>query len=321
MNRCVACGEEVGDAVCGCGGATVSGDSSVADDVSMMEGGTPEVRLDVEAECRNLLVKDEGSNPTGSVHDRGAALWVSMADDADEVSLVSPGDSAVSCAAYAARADVDVHAYVPARTRFDVKAMVNVFGGDMTVARGRYDDAVQRFRGDGGDRLPQTSPEYVAGLSGVAEELPPVDHVVLPVGLGATLAGVLAADVDAEVHAVQPEACSPYVDSMEAGEHRVCSEPDTVVGECEVAEPPMELVYTALEHGRRGELEGHRVEDGVALDRCLEVAREAGVDLSPAGGAAVAVARGLSGDVAAVNPAAGRLSADALRNRLVYHGE
>ncbi len=321
MNRCIVCERETEDAVCECGCATKATDVGVADDVSLGEGGTSLVESSVEAEADSLLLKDEGSNPTGSVHDRGAAAYLDHgAPGTSTLKAPSTGDSAVSLAAYAARADVDFEGYVPSRARFDVKAMVNVYGGDMKVVRGRYDEARQRFHDEDGEGVPQEAPEYVAGLSGICTELPSCDHVVVPVASGALLTAVLSS-CDATVHGVQPEGCMPFVDSVDAGEYVACNDPDTVVGECEVPEPPAAFVDIAVALHGDGDLEMHRVEDGEALDRCLDVARRDGVDLSPAGGAAVAAAEELCGEVVAVNPASGRLSADALRNRLVYHGE
>ncbi len=333
MNRCVVCGEKTGERVCSCGCVTVAEDheGGSAGGVSIGEGGTPLVESglteDYGNELDRLFVKDEAVNPTGTVHDRAAsnAFSALSEEDVDWVELASTGDLAVSAAAYGARADVDVHAYVPSRTRFDVKSMVNVHGGEMTVVRGRHEDAVDAL-GDGEGTWGSSSADRIAGYASVAEGIEEtadhgLDHVVVPVGTGEMLAGVLSTVSGAMVHAAQPAGCSPFVDSVEDGGYVACERPDTVVGECEVSRPAEELVETAVEASDMGDLDVHAVEDGDALDACLSAAREDGVDLSPAGGVALAAAEALSGTAVVVNPAAGRLSADALRNRLVYHGE
>lgn len=285
-----------------------------AEPVTAGEGGTPLVsapRLADETGVEGILFKDESRNPTGSIHDRAASVVVSAACDegAERVVCCAPGDLAVSFAAYAARAGIDSHAYVPSRARFDVKASVNVHGGSMDVVRGNLADAR-----DTANDLTGFDSERRAGYATAARELADVnlDSVVCPVGTGdvyRAFADALPGDVS--VHAAQSEGCATLSENV--------GTPDTVVGELEDPSPPEldSLRASVEEHGR-----AISVSDGAALDACLDAARE-GVSLSPAGGVALAAVEQLdvSGRVAVLNPALGRLSADALRNRMVYHGE
>src|SRR5699024_7309770 len=89
------------------------------------------------------VVEGEGRDPAGSFKDRGHALAVSAASQhgASDIALASAGNAGQSAAAYAARAGLDSHVFVPSRANFVNKAMINVHGGDMTVVGGRFADA------------------------------------------------------------------------------------------------------------------------------------------------------------------------------------
>lgn len=288
--------------------------------VTAGEGGTPLVpapRLADEYGVDELLFKDESRNPTGTVWDRAASVAVSVAhaEGADEVVHYAAGDAAVSVASYAARAGMGSHAYVSSRTRFDVKASVNVHGGDMQVVRGKLHDAREAAGDDERHAVSPPDERLRAGFgtaaSEISEETEP-DAVVCPVGTGDVYRGFAdALPDDVPVHAAQPEGCATVLEDVET--------PDTVVGELEDPSPPEteELRETAERRGNAA-----TVTDGEALDACLEAARE-GVSASPSGGVALAALDELdvSGRVVVLNPALGRLSADALRNRMVYHGE
>jgi len=284
--------------------------------VTMGEGGTPLVgapRLTDGYGADSLALKDESRNPTGSVHDRAASVAVSAARDegVERVVRCAAGDLAVSLAAYAARAGVESHAYVPSRAPFDAKASVNVHGGSMDVVRGSLGDARDAADGSANVNADDLRAGYAAAAREVIEETSP-DAVVCPVGTGDVYRGFAdALPEDVALHAAQPEGCATVLGDVET--------PDTVVGELEDASPPRlgELRETVDDRG-----EAVAVPDGEALDACLEAARE-GVSVSPAGGVALAALDplGVAGDVVVLNPALGRLSSDALRNRMVYHGE
>lgn len=289
--------------------------------VTMGEGGTPLVdapHLGDEYGVDELIFKDEANNPTGSIEDRGASVAVSVAhnEGAERVCLYAPGNAAVSVAAYAARAGIESKAYVPSRARFDAKSSVNIHGGSMKVVRGNLEDAREAARDDDGYSLSAGETPYRrAGARTVAEEIEDetdADAVVCPVGSGTTYLGLSKGiSDDVGLHAAQPEGCATLLDDVET--------PDTVVGELEDPSPPAldVLRETVADHGRPVS-----VTDGEALDACLAAARE-GVPLAPSGGVALAALGELevSGTVVVLNPSSGRLFADALRNRMVYHGE
>ena len=87
--------------------------------VSLGEGWTPLLhaqRLGEQLGLPRLYIKDESCNPTGSFKARGMALAVSMAKELGVTKLAVPsaGNAAGALAAYAARAGLEAHIFMPA---------------------------------------------------------------------------------------------------------------------------------------------------------------------------------------------------------------
>jgi len=323
--------------------------------VTLEEGGTPLVavpdlatELDVEA----VYVKDEGRNPTGSVDDRAQSLAATAAREAGatDVALASTGADGQSAAAYAARARLDSHVFVPSRAGFTHKAMVNVHGGDMSVVEGRIGDAEMAFADAFADAASWhpvgafSNPyahegaktlyaETVAALDWTAP-----DAVVCPVGRGATLYGAyrgatalcdlgLAADVPA-MYAAQAAGCAPVVRAFEAERdtHDPAEHPDTICGRVEIPDPPGgPLVLSAIRESGGGAV---AAPDAEVLEGATWLAATAGLEIGASSGAAVAAARHLADEgafesddvIALVNAGAGSTDDDVLRSHLMRKG-
>jgi threonine synthase len=323
--------------------------------VTMDEGTTPLVdapALADELGVERVLLKDEGANPTGSVRDRALGLAVTAARerDVDQVALPSTGPGAVAAAAYAARAGLECHAFVPSRSRFDAKARVNVHGGDMTVVGGRYADAVDAFESALADHpqwesLAPGSPYRLAGARTLAFEMleqcdwTRPDAVVHPTGHGAGLQAL--ADGFADLCALgltdavprlltaQPTGCAPVVEAVRDGRTSPdpIDNPDTVCGPLEVPDPAVgeRAIAAVTDSGGTGAA----VADEAALAAGIEVARTDGLPVSVPGSIAVAGARELAESgafdadetVVVVDPLAGAADADLLRSYLMGQGE
>ena len=103
--------------------------------VTLGEGGTPLLtvpRLAAKHGFRELRVKEEGANPTGSFKARGLAAAVTRAALAGAQRLVVPtaGNAGVALAAYAARAGLAARVYAPATTPPTILGQIRSFGGD-----------------------------------------------------------------------------------------------------------------------------------------------------------------------------------------------
>jgi len=116
--------------------------------VSLSEGGTPLIKtrnLTKETGSKNLHVKNEGQNPTGSFKDRGMTISVTRAVEAGARVLVcaSTGNTSASMSAYAARAAKKAAIIVPAGKVAAGKMVQAVAYGAMIVrAEGTFDDAL-----------------------------------------------------------------------------------------------------------------------------------------------------------------------------------
>jgi threonine synthase len=114
--------------------------------VTLGEGNTPllqaprlSARLGVE-----LWLKWEGANPTGSFKDRGMSVAATRAveDGARALVCASTGNTAASCAAYAARAGLEAIIVVVAGAAASSKLVqVKAVGGRIVEIEGTFSDA------------------------------------------------------------------------------------------------------------------------------------------------------------------------------------
>jgi len=90
--------------------------------VSFGEGWTPLLKTERLAETLsiklNLFIKDESQNPTQSFKARGMSAAVSMAKElgATKLAVPSAGNAAGALAAYASRAGLEAHIFMPSDT-------------------------------------------------------------------------------------------------------------------------------------------------------------------------------------------------------------
>jgi len=274
--------------------------------VSMDEGATALVnapKLADELGVGRVLIKDEGRNPTGTFKDRGQTVAVTAASQhgASDVALASAGNAGQAAAAYAARAGLDAHVFLPSRSGFTQKAMVNVHGGDMTVVEGRIGDAGAAYEG-----AMEENPEWYSVKTFVTPyrhegkktmlyetveqldwEVP--DAVVYPTGGGVGLVGMHKAakelrdlgltDDLPSMYAAQAEGCAPVVRAFEEGRdvHEPWQNPDTICGGIEIPDPGASpLILDALRESDGGAV---ATSDQDILDSAVTVAQNEGVEM------------------------------------------
>jgi threonine synthase len=320
--------------------------------VTLGEGSTPLVGCPTLADefgVDRVHLKSEGHNGTGGIADRGMALAVSAAREqgAGTVALPTTGNGGQAAAAYAARAGLDSQSFVPSRTTFTNKAMINVHGGEMTVVGGRYPDAVSAFRdaiaGEPWHSLaPFAEPYRHEGIKTLAYELVAAlgkapDAVVVPTGHGLAAVGVdrgfreLATtggiDRRPRLYAAQAAGCAPIATAWEDGDSdpRETEHPDALCGPLEIPDPAGgTYVLDAIAETGGGAV---AVPDDEILESAVTLAG-AGVPVSATGGAAVAGTAALAetgaftGDdhVVLVDPATANREADILRSHLMSKG-
>jgi threonine synthase len=121
-------------------------------DLTLGEGFTPLVRLrriGERAGLRNLFVKVEGQNPTGSFKDRGMVVAVARAveDGARSIICASTGNTSASAAAYGAAAGLEVVVVLPKGHIALGKLLQAIVAGARVVAvDGNFDAALDVVR-------------------------------------------------------------------------------------------------------------------------------------------------------------------------------
>ncbi|MDK1011220.1 MAG: threonine synthase [Actinomycetota bacterium] len=116
--------------------------------VTLLEGGTPLIHAAHVSEIveRDVYLKFEGTNPTGSFKDRGMTLAVSKAleEGAKAVACASTGNTSASAAAYAARAGIGCIVVLPAgKIAAGKLAQAVAHGATIVPIEGNFDDALR----------------------------------------------------------------------------------------------------------------------------------------------------------------------------------
>jgi threonine synthase len=113
--------------------------------VSLGEGFTPLLdakKLGAELGLRQLWLKDEARNPTGSFKDRGLSVAISRAKElgVKKAAIPSAGNAGGSFAAYAARAGIEAHVFMPRDTPMANQIEVEQYGAKLTLVDGLISD-------------------------------------------------------------------------------------------------------------------------------------------------------------------------------------
>ena len=289
MLRCVKCGRVYGeDEVryrCECGGlleviVNLDGAENVFDGrnitlwkyrgfipvekkVSLDEGGTPLYRLENlqrKLGMRELYVKNEGANPTGSFKDRGMTVGVSKALELgmERVICASTGNTSASLAAYAAKAGIDAYVLVPeGKIALGKLAQAIVYGAKVVPVRGNFDDAlgvvVEASKELGVYMLNSINPFRLEGQKTIAFEIYDQlgfvpDNIILPVGNAGNISAIWKGfrelceagftDSLPRMIGIQAEGASPIVRAWkEGGPFKPLEKPETVATAIRIGNP------------------------------------------------------------------------------------
>jgi len=116
--------------------------------VSLNEGGTGLhlcKRLAKHLGIRQLYVKNEGENPTGSFKDRGMTVGVTKAVELGVKSVIcaSTGNTSASLAAYAAKAGLQCAVLIPSgKIAYGKLSQAMIYGAKVIQVRGNFDQAL-----------------------------------------------------------------------------------------------------------------------------------------------------------------------------------
>lgn len=170
-------------------------------------GNTPLIRaVNIQRELgfNNLLLKFDGTNPTGSFKDRASYLVSAFAKKKGirRIAVASTGNAASSMAGIAASAGQDTVIFMPAAAPKAKLVQCLQYGATVVPIRGNYDAAFDislKFSARTGclSRNTAYNPLTIEGKKTVSFELisqapgRDVDYVLLPVGDGVILSGVI----------------------------------------------------------------------------------------------------------------------------------
>ncbi len=113
-----------------------------ADPVTLKEGWTPMLR---SRRYRNVWLKEEGANPTGTFKARGLSLAVTMARyyGLTKLAVPSAGNAGGALAAYAAAAGMEAHVFMPQDVPLANQVECLAYGAKMTLVDGLISDCAK----------------------------------------------------------------------------------------------------------------------------------------------------------------------------------
>lgn len=288
--------------------------------VSLGEGMTPLIqtkRLGASLGSRNVWIKDEGLNPTGSFKARGLSAAISMARELRirKIAIPSAGNAASAAAAYSAAAGIEAHIFMPVDVPKSNYIECKSLGAKVTLVDGLISDCArivaERKDQEGWfDMSTLKEPYRIEGKKTmgyeVAEQLgwQLPDAILYPTGGGVGLIGMWKAFDEMErlgwigterpkMIAVQVEGCQPVVRAFERGEERTefWQGASTVASGLRVPKPlgDVLILHAIRESGGTAVA----VSDEEALKAGRELASLEGIFAAPEGAACVAALRKL----------------------------
>ena len=200
-------------------------------------GWTPLVKsnnLAKELGLKELYIKDDGLNPSGSSKDRasGVAVLKAIEAGAKVISCSSTGNAASSCACHAAHMGLPAVIFVPKRAPIGKLTQISLYGATLVVVDGDYKAAFRLSkeaiaRHGWYNRNAAINPFMVEGKKTVSLEIAeqlsfkPTDWVVVSVGDGCTIGGVYKGfnelfklgliEKVPKILGVQSTGCEPFV--------------------------------------------------------------------------------------------------------------
>ena len=283
--------------------------------VSLNEGGTKLYRCNRLAEklgLRNLYVKNEGENPTGSFKDRGMTVGVTKALEYGVKTVVcaSTGNTSASLAAYAAKAGIRCLVVIPSgKVAYGKLAQAIVYGAEVVQIHGNFDDALNiiiRLSLDCGEvyMLNSVNPYRLEGQKTLAYEVVdqlngrPPDRVIVPVGNAGNISAIWKGFKEfkelelinslPKMMGVQAEGAAPIAKAVKAEKDTIepVLEPETVATAIRIGAPVnwKKAIRAIKESGGKAET----VSDKEILEAQKVLARSEGLFVEPASASSIA---------------------------------
>ncbi len=289
--------------------------------VSLKEGGTPLYRVERLARdvgMKEIYVKHEGMNPTGSFKDRGMTVGVTKALELKmkTVACASTGNTSASLAVYGARAGVPAVVLLPSgKVALGKLAQALMHGAKVLSIRGNFDDALKLVRDlcdrEGFYLLNSVNPYRLEGQKTIAFEIADQlgweapDRLILPVGNAGNITAIYKGfkelailglvDSVPKMTGIQAEGACPIVAAIKNNKSAITPEerPETVATAIRIGNPvnAAKALTAIRESGGTAET----VSDEEIIRAQHELASLEGIGVEPASASSIAGLRKLVG--------------------------
>ena len=282
--------------------------------VSLGEGWSPLLHLDRFGEklgMKQLWLKDEGFNPTGSFKARGLSCCITMCAElgVKKVAIPSAGNAASAMAAYAAAAGMEAHIFMPRDVPQSNFIECKAFGAHVTLVDGLISDCAKivasRKEEEGWFEVSTLKEPYrIEGKKTMGYELAEQmrwvlpDVIFYPTGGGVGIIGMWKAFDEMEkigwigskrpkMIAVQVTGCQPVVRAFEQGSERseFWDNAETCASGLRVPKPLGDFLI--LQAVRQSGGTAIAVSDEELLDAGVRLAAQEGQFIAPEGAACV----------------------------------
>ena len=267
--------------------------------LTLGEGDTPLVaapRLARAIGCRELWLKFEGQNPTGSFKDRGMVVAIAKAIEGGATAAVcaSTGNTSASAAAYCAAAGIACRVVVPdGKVALGKLAQAVSHGARIVVLRGNFDAALVAVRAlaerTGIALVNSVNPHRIEGQKTAAFEILETlgrapDGLALPVGNAGNITaywrGFTESGVRPVLYGFQAAGAAPLVSGTPV-EH-----PETLATAIRIGNPASWAGAIAARDESHGLID--KITDEDIIESYQMLASQAGVFCEPASAAPVA---------------------------------
>ena len=282
--------------------------------ITLTEGGTPLQRVKNLREIfglKELYVKNEGANPTGSFKDRGMTLGVTKALElgASAVACASTGNTSASLAAFAAVANLSCIVLLPTgKTAMGKLSQAILHGAKVIAIEGNFDEALDLVREVCDELniylLNSVNPWRLEGQKSLGFEVVDQlnwevpDRIIVPVGNCGNSSAIWKGlkefyeygfiDSLPKITGIQAEGAAPVVHAFKSGLDDVVpvEKPETIATAIRIGAPVSAPKTLRAVRESGGLLEA--VSDQEILDAQKLLARKEGIGVEPASASTIA---------------------------------
>lgn len=283
--------------------------------VTLGEGGTGlhrSVRLGNELGLKNLYVKNEGENPTGSFKDRGMTVGVTKAVELGvrHVICASTGNTSAALAAYAARAGIKCTVLIPSgKIAYGKLSQAMIHGAKVLQVRGNFDEALEFVLKLGETHkdiylLNSINPFRIEGQKSLGYEIceqlnnEAPDRIVIPVGNAGNISAAWKGLKEfyelglikklPKMTGIQAAGSAPIAQAIKANSEKITpvQNPETIATAIRIGAPvSWKKAVTAI---RESHGTAETVTDDEILDAQKTLARVEGIFVEPASASSIA---------------------------------